>query len=707
MRTEPSVCRLCSGFCGVLVDIDDDGRLARVRGDHDNPLSRGFACYRGLQAPQIHQSPERILNPLRRKEDGTFERVSLEAALTEIGDRLAGILAKHPPRSVGAFRGTMAHMNTGTVNMLPAWLQAIGSPSYYSTFTIDQSAKWVTIERLGRWHAGYQSLASSDVMMMVGINPLVSMWGGNAFPMADPVKRLKQAKERGLRLVVIDPRKTETAQFADVYIQPRPGEDPTVAAGLLAIIFERGWHDAEFCAAHVNGLEDLRRAVAPFTPEYVARRAGIVAEDLVRAAEIFARDARRGTCITGTGPSMAPRSNLAEHLYESLNVVCGRYPRAGDAVANPGVSSPRMKVYAEAVSPGRSWEKGAVRHRTVDTGMLFGEMMTGLMADEILTPGPDRLRAMFMAGGNPVVAMPDTAKTIAALSALDLFVVMDPFMTETSRLAHFILPPRMQYERWDLVNPHKDRYLYPMPYAQYSVPIVAAPAGSELIDEWEVLWEMARRLDAPITLNNRPLPMDRRPTNEEIIAHIVEGAQVPFETIRTLRKGAVVDVPPDAVQPARPGAGRFEVAPPDVQGEIAEVRSEGVATASSPEDFLLISRRMRHVCNSMYRNIPSITARVPTNPAFLHPDDLAALEIADGTVVELRSEFGAIQGVAQADATVRRGVISMAHCWSGQPGDRSALGPNVNDLTSSTEAIEPINAMPRLSAIPVTLTVAA
>jgi anaerobic selenocysteine-containing dehydrogenase len=404
---------------------------------------------------------------------------------------------------------------------------------------------------------------------------------------------------------------------------------------------------------------------------------------------------------------MAPRSNLSEHLYECLNVVCGRYPRAGDAVPNPGVSSPRMEVYAEAVSPGRSWETSKARHRTAQTGQMFGEMMTGLMADEILTPGADQLRAMFMAGGNPVVAMPDTAKTIAALSALDLFVVMDPFMTETSRLAHFVLPPRMQYERWDLVNPQKDRYLYPMPYAQYSVPLVDPPEGAELIDEWEVLWEMARRLGTPITLNNRPLPMDRRPTNEEIIAHIVEGAQVPFETIRAMRKGAVVDVPPQTVQPARDGAGRFEVAPADVRSEIAEVFAESAAASGPREDFLLISRRMRHVCNSMYRNIPSITSRVPTNPAYLHPDDLAALDIAEGAVVELRSEFGRIQGVAQADATVRRGVISMSHCWSGEPGDDSALGANVNELTSSTEVIEPINAMPRLSAIPVTLTLAA
>lgn len=707
MRTEPSVCRMCSGFCGVLVDIDDDGRMVRIRGDHDNPMTRGFACYRGTQAAQVHYNPDRILHPLRRRPDGGFDRVSIADALSEIGDRLAEILSRHPPRSVGAFRGTMAHMNTGTLNMLAAWLQAIGSPSYYSTFTIDQSAKWVTIERLGRWDAGYANLASSDVMMMVGINPLVSMWGGNAFPMANPMKRLKEAKDRGLKLIVIDPRRTETANFADVFIQPKPGEDPTIAAGLLNIIFDRGWHDPEFCQTHVNGLDDLREAVRPFTPNYVAQRADVPVADLELAAETFARTGRKGACITGTGPSMAPKSNLTEHLYECLNVVCGRYPRAGDEVANPGVTSPRTEVYAEAISPGRSWENSKVRHRTIDTGMMFGEMMAGAMADEILTPGEDRLRAMFMAGGNPVVAMPDTAKTIRALSELELFVVMDPFMTETAQLAHFILPPRMQYERWDLVNPLSDKRIFQEPYAQYSVPIVEPPAGSELIDEWEVFWELAKRLGVGITINKRPLNMDKRPTNEEIIAHIVHDAYVPFETIKTFRKGRRVDVPPATVQPRRSTAGRFEVAPPDVQREIAETFGEYVPQGSRQSGFLLISRRMRHVLNGMFRNIPDIAARVPANPAFLHPDDLQAIGIEEGDPIDVRSDFGCIRAFAQADSSLKRGTLSMTHCWSDRLGDGVARGPNVNELTSTTEVVEPINAMPRLSAIPVTLSRAA
>jgi anaerobic selenocysteine-containing dehydrogenase len=691
----------------MLIDVDDDNRMVRIRGDHDNPMTRGFACFRGMQAAQMHYHPDRILHPLRRRSDGGFERVSIEDALGEIGDRLAEILAKHPPRAVGAFRGTMAHMNAGTLNMLPAWLKAIGSPSYYSTFTIDQSAKWVTADRLGRWDAGYSTLASSDVMMMVGMNPLVSMWGSNAFPMANPMKRLKEAKERGLKLIVIDPRRTETAHFADVFIQPKPGEDPAVAAGLLHIILDRGWHDPEFCEVHVNGLSELREAVRAFTPDYVARRAEIAEDDLERAAETFTTMGRTGACITGTGPSMAPRSNLAEHLYECLNVVCGRYPRAGDAVSNPGVTSPHGAVYAEAVSPPRSWETSKVRHRTHDTGTLFGEMMTGLMADEILTPGEDQLRSLFMVGGNPVVAMPDTAKTIEALSALELFVVMDPFMTETAQLADFILPPRMQYERWDLVNPLSDKRIFQEPYAQYSVPIVEPPAGAELIEEWEVFWELAKRLEVGITINNRPLDMDRRPTNEGIIAHIVHDAHVPFETVRTFRKGTLVDVPPATVQPRRSTAGKFEVAPPDIQREIAATFDEYTPQSSERPRFLLISRRMRHVLNGMFRNIPDIASRVPTNPAFLYPGDLAELGLEEGDGIEIQSDFGCIRAFVRADPGVRPGTVSMAHCWSDRLGDGAAKGANVNELTSTTDMVEPINAMPRFSAIPVTLSRAA
>src|SRR5690606_24197652 len=197
----------------------------------------------------------------------------------------------------------------------------------------------------------------ADERRQIGTKAMVAMLGGlNSFVPINPAKRIKEAKAHGLRLVVIDPRYTETARHADIFLQPYPGEDPTIAAGMLRLVLANGWFDAEFCDQYVHGLDALRNAVEPFTPEYVSRRAGVPEDLFISATELFARQSRSGAAASGTGPNMAPRSNLADHLIECLNVVCGRYPRAGDPIANPGVMSPPAPFRAEVIAPTRPWE---------------------------------------------------------------------------------------------------------------------------------------------------------------------------------------------------------------------------------------------------------------------------------------------------------------------------------------------------------------
>ena len=249
---------------------------------------------------------------------------------------MQSIIARDGADAIAGFRGTMSYSNATANFMLPAFLRALGSRSFFSTMTVDQSAKWITVERLGSWAAGRDSFDVAEVLMFVGTNPLVSLSTFNFF-LQHPVKAMQRFKARGGKLIVIDPRRTETARHADIFLQPYPGEDVTVIAGLLHIILDSGWHDAQFCARWVKDLERLRAAVASFTPAYVAQRAGIDADDLTAAARLFAHECRRGSAASGTGPNMAAHSNLAEHLIECLNVVCGRYARAGDRVPNPGV----------------------------------------------------------------------------------------------------------------------------------------------------------------------------------------------------------------------------------------------------------------------------------------------------------------------------------------------------------------------------------
>ena len=244
-----SFCRLCLGTCGTRVELDDDGRILTVRGDRDHAMSRGYVCMKGVAAPELHNGPDRILQPLKRVGDG-FTAISSEQALDEIAARIAGIRSRSGPDAIALYNGTQAAFNALAVPMAGAWMAALGSRSTFSTMTVDQSAKWVAAERLGSWGAGPQVWDEADVWMFFGTNPLVSIVGGvNGFISQHPDSRMKAAKARGMKLIVIDPRCTETAEYADVFLQARPGEDATIAAAMLRLILAEGWEDKNSAAA--------------------------------------------------------------------------------------------------------------------------------------------------------------------------------------------------------------------------------------------------------------------------------------------------------------------------------------------------------------------------------------------------------------------------------------------------------------------------
>jgi anaerobic selenocysteine-containing dehydrogenase len=706
-------CRICAGMCSLLLSHGADGRIASARGDKANPLTRGYACIKGLQLPAAHVSPDRLLHPLKRLADGRFVRVGLDEAFDEIAAHLRKLIDTHGPDAVAGFRGTMNYSNQTANTMLPAWLAALGSNSFFSTMTIDQSAKWVTFERMGGWAAGRDPFLGADVLMFVGTNPLVSLSTFN-FPSQHPVAQMRDAIARGTRFVVIDPRRTETARHASVFLQPWPGQDAALLAGLLRIILDEGWHDAAFCAAHVHGLDDLRRALMPFDAHTVAQRSGVTAQALHEAAAAFAQPVngrrKRGSAASGTGANMGPHSNLVEHLVECLNAVCGRYARAGDPVPNPGVLAPPYPRRAEVIPPGRSWEKGW-KSRAGGWGMLFGQKMSATLADEITAPGAGQVRALFVDGGNPAVAMPGQERFVAALRDLELLVTIDPFMSATARLSHFVIPPTMMFEHADLGTRDYESYVLHVPYTQYAQKVAEPPAGAEVVDDWFVFWSLAKRLGRTIVFDGIALDMQTAPTQEDLLAILARNASVPFDQVRAHPEGKVFAVAPATVQPGEPGStARLQVAPFDVVSELAAVAAERDNAVGNGFTHLLAVRRVRDVQNTMYRQLDAIRHRMPHNPAWLHPDDLAALGIETGDRIAIESAHGRIEAFAEADDDMRPGVISISHGWGGLPGDRAdddadphRAGVNVNRLTSTQSELQSINAMPRLTALPVRL----
>ena len=700
-----SFCRICMGTCGMVVTIDDDdGRLIDIRADRDDPQTLGFACFKGLRAVEAHANPNRVLRPMKRLADGTLAPIALETALDEIAERLAAIRARHGPEAIGGYKGGGGFFTSSAVVMLNAFLKGLGSPKSYSSATIDQSAKYVTHGRLGLWPPGKQPVSRCEVMLLVGTNPMVSV--NPPFETRNPVKRMKEARARGMKLIVIDPRRSETAGYADVHLRPLPGEDVTVIAGLHHIILREGWQDADFCAQQVGDLEALRAAVAPFTPDYVAARADVSPDLLHEAARLFATEGRKGFAGSSTGPDMGPHSNLAEHLIEGLNVICGKLVRAGEAVGNAGAILPRYPRKAQVTPAPRWWEAGP-KSRIDGSGYIGDEMMTGVMADEILTPGEGQVRALIVHGGNPASAVPDQRKIVRALRSLDLLVCIEPTMSITAELADYILPSFMQYERPDLPFWLYEGMIYQdEAFTRYTPAVAAPPAGSALVDDWYVFWSLAKRLGTPIDYLGEPLDMGVPPTTDVLLARAARHAPVSFDEIRVAPRGLIVDPRPLVAEPADPGwTGRFAVMPDDVRGEIADALAEPVDDQRFP--FRLAVRRLRETFNSVGRDLPGVRKRVPYNRAFIHPDDLADIGAVAGDEVEISSASGSIVAAAEPDPTLRRRVLSVPHGFGGLPdaaGNRGYYQDGVSANLLLDDAVrETINAMPRMTGIKVSL----
>ncbi|MCP4906760.1 MAG: molybdopterin-dependent oxidoreductase, partial [bacterium] len=577
---------------------------------------------------------------------------------------------------------------------------------------IDQPAKMVASIRHGVWGAGGHSFASADVALSIGNNPIVSQLSlPGGIPGNNPVKRLGDEKKRGLVLIVVDPRRSEVAKHADLHLQIRPGEDPTLLAGMLRTIFEEDLYDADFCGAHVRGIEALREAVSGFTPDHVEERTGIPVAQMLEAARRFARGPR-GSASSGTGPDMSPRANLTEHLIMALNTLCGRHNREGDPIANPGVLSPERPHPAQAVPPEflpRMLTLGgdpAPRVRGLQ--QIFGEMPTAAIAEEILLPGEGQIRALFSTGGNAVAAWPDPTQTRRALESLDLHVVIEAQWTESARLANYVLPTRLPLERED-VTYFADPF-YEQAYSFYSDAVVEPEF--EALEDWQVFVELARRMGTPISIGEGEIDPEDPPSKKELLERLTQGARIPLSTIRGSEGGRLY--PEAATKAAAAFEGieaRLDVAPEGVPEELAELRAERIPIPGRyGEDgtftHLLIARRMRHVMNSVGQGWPESSKRGTTNPAFLCRADCEALGFAAGDLVEIESEHETILGVIEPVDDLQPGVVSMSHAWGsggGRETDVRKLGAHTGRLVATNKFFDPTTGMVRMSAIPVRL----
>jgi anaerobic selenocysteine-containing dehydrogenase len=722
--TEPSFCRLCTALCPILVTIED-GRAVEVHGDRDAPLFGGYTCPKGRALPEIHASPDRLLHSLKRRPDGSHEFIHSDQLIAEVAERLGEIVERHGPSAVAMYTGTsnIAYPTMG--GMASALLRALGSSMFFSAATIDQPGVMVADAVHGVWLGGRNRFEDADAWLFVGTNPIIS----KQYLGENPAQQLHRAVERGMQLVVIDPRRSETARLARVHLQPRPGEDAALVAAILHVLLADGLVDEAFVSDNVDGIERLRRAVGPFTPEYAAMRADVPVEDLLEAAHILGA-AERGGTGGGTGVSMTGGS-LVSYLLLCVNSVRGFWAREGDRVERPNVLLPPNPARAQAFPPIPAWGFGNLL-RTRALQQSIAGLPTGALAEEILTPGPGQIRALFNVGGSPMMAWPDQHRTQEALANLDLFVTTDVWYSPTARAADYVAATKMTFETPAItqvtegIKYHHIGYGFSEPYAQYTPALLEPPEGSDLIQDWQLFYRVGQHLGLSMSWTNVfgsprghleapmeqiPLDMHDEPTTDELFEIMCRGSNVPLHEVKRHRHGHVFErCQRQRVAPREPTCdARLDVGHEELLGQLEALRARDNVEAHRPTPdapFLLIGRRENRVINSTGRNLPGLMRGRAYNPAFLHPDDLAALGLTPGDVVEIRSAHGLVVGIVELDRDLRRGVVAMSHGFGrnpGEPEDPRLDGANTNRLFRTDVDYDPITGMPRMGAVPVSV----
>jgi len=647
---------------------------------------------KGRAAPAIHTSPDRLLHTMKRQPDGTFAPIDFEQAMDEIAEKLSRIIARDGPRAVASSHGTGIVAHSLAMASTHSFMEAIDSPMNFGNESIDQPGKSVAKGLHGVWQAPGNGWVEPQVILVIGMNPLVSH---NGFPNTWINGRLA----KGMKLIFIDPRRTESARKATQFIQPLPGHDAALLAALCRVVIDEKLYDSAFVAENVQGLAELRRALERFTPEAVAAAAGIDAGELVTAARTYA-SARRGYAICGTGPSMSGSSTLVEYMRMCLETLCGHYLRQGEALPFAGVTMAPPPARAQATPPFPAWGAVFGGHETRVRGLRAyyagsAPMPTSALPDEILMPGEGRARALLVCAGNPVLAWPDQNRTVAALKDLELSVAIDVKMTPSAQLADYVIACKQHLETPGISYLAEGLAFYAtgvgsdQSYGQYTPAIVAPPAGLQVVEEWEVFYGLCRRLGLPFTLRGlngtaATIDTDRKPTTDDLLEVFMAGSRIPLDELK------------------RHPAGRCSLMKPRIEDlDAYPLAGDGVGEGF---EFRMISRRVRHTFNSIAHN--PATRGAPYNPAFMHPDDMARYGLADGDVIEPRSRYGAILGLAEGDPALRPGLVSMAHGYGAAP-DRDdalfAIGSPTSRLSGLDDDPERYNGQPRMSGIPVNI----
>jgi anaerobic selenocysteine-containing dehydrogenase len=697
-------CRICEPLCGMVATVEGD-RITKLRPDPEHPLSRGYACPKGIAMQEVQNDPDRVTHPLRRTPDGGFERVSWEVALADIGDRLRRLLDERGPGSVGWYFGNPGAFSYSHTLWAKGFLDAIGSPHYYSAGSQDVNNRFAASALLygSPLVVPIPDLRRTQLLLMLGANPLVSHGSVLSAP------RIGEQLAAIDRVVVVDPRRTETARRFE-HLPVRPDSDAWLLLSMICVIFEEGLADRGFLARQTEGAEALERATREHPPEATAGRTGVPADRVRELARDFA--AAEGAAAYGrTGSCLGRFGTVVAFLLDALNAVTGNLDRPGGAVfGRPPIA---LDDIGERIGLATY---GKVRSRIGGFPDVIGNLPASVLPQEIESPGPLQIRALFVSAGNPVLSVPDGEAMVRALGQLDLMVSLDFYVNETNRHADYVLPATTLYERDDV--PIAFLGFFTQPFIQVTDAVVPPPG--EAREEWEIIDAIARGIGvAPYSLPalRRLARLGLRLTPRRLVDLLLRTGPrgdlfglrrsgLSLAKLRDHPHGLVLDEHiATGVLPRklRTRAKRVRLYPPEVAGELERMRSASGSDPSFP--LLLIGLRELRSHNSWMHNAPLLMRGGRVQALRVHADDAAAYGLEDGESAQVESKSGSIEVPVKVTDEMTPGTVALPHGWGHRGGWQLAnehAGVNVNLLASSDpEDLERLAGMAHLNGIPV------
>jgi len=707
-NTHLRTCNLCEAMCGIQIEVEGD-RITSIRGDKDDPFSRGYICPKAAALQDIHADPDRLRHPVRRTPGG-FVRVGWDEALDEVAERITAIQRRHGNSAVGFYAGNPTVHNYGAMLHGVPFTRALRTRNRYSATSVDQLPhQFVALLLFGhQLLVPIPDIDRTDHMLILGANPAVS--NGSLMTAPGAAKRLAAIRARGGKVVVIDPRRTETAELADRHHFIRPGSDVFLMLALLHTVFAEGLAKEGRLAAFTDGIGALSQIVRDFPPEAAEKPTGIPAGEIRALAREFAA-ARSAVCYGRVGVSIQEFGAVAQWLIVALNLVTGNLDRPGGAMFTRPAADV-VDLLARTGSRGH-FDKGRSRVRKLPE--FGGEYPVATLADEILTEGKGQIRAMITSAGNPVLSTPNGRKLDQALSSLEFMASIDFYVNETTRHAHVILPPTAQLE-----HDHYDLIFHALAVhntAKYSPPLFEP--GPDTRHDWQILSDLSARIEArrggglaarakaallgrlsparllDVALRLGPYGDRYNPLSDGLslaklkqAPHGVDlGPLAPCLPRRLYSRGKRIDLAPEVLVR---GLDRVKEKLRALEAAEAPGAASEAGATGEGFDLILIGRRQLRSNNSWMHNSHRLVKGPDRCTVVMHPEDAARLGLAAAQRVRVSSRVGSIElGLAVSDE-VMPGVVSIPHGWGhDRPGVALQTaaqhpGASVNDLTDET-----------------------